>query len=144
MWANRTMTVYIHTSKSCDAFAAVDITNRFSCGLPSTRHSFLIPMFAFVHLNHLKRNQVTTGHLAINGKKIVRMTPAELIALLDKFRLEYSNAQNRADPQRPFLRQPCPPEGQMIRSTFTDKPTRRKSAFAAKLSDLFDYLAELT
>jgi hypothetical protein len=43
----------IHTSKSCDALAAAVITNRVLCGLPSTKHSYLIPVFAAVRLNYL-------------------------------------------------------------------------------------------
>ena len=37
-----TMTVYIDTSKSCDVPGTPDITDWFSCGLPSTTHTLLI------------------------------------------------------------------------------------------------------
>ena len=37
-----TMTVYIDTSKSCDVPGTPNITDRFSCGLPSTTHTLLI------------------------------------------------------------------------------------------------------
>ena len=37
---------YIHTLKGCDAPETPNITDRFLCGLPSTKHSFLIPVFA--------------------------------------------------------------------------------------------------
>jgi hypothetical protein len=41
---------YIHTLMGCDAPETPNITDRFLCGLPSTKHSFLIPALASVRL----------------------------------------------------------------------------------------------
>ena len=48
-WAFRVHCIpeaYIHTLMGCDAHGTPNITDRFSCGLPSTKHSLLIPVFA--------------------------------------------------------------------------------------------------
>ena len=53
--------------------------------------SYAKRMLDAIEATILGRATEDANELAINGKKIVRMTPAELITLRDKFRFEYAN-----------------------------------------------------
>jgi hypothetical protein len=51
VWTYCIPAAYFGTLKGCDAFRVAKITHRFSCGPPSTKHSFLVPasgIFAFL------------------------------------------------------------------------------------------------